>query len=128
MRQQVTEVRAGSVARSYGPEARVTLPLSLEPPRCFSLRLHFPLCLQNSFLWFPVHTVENGLFLFFNSNSFIFNYFFRIYLLIWLCPVLVAAGSLLSCGRQTLSYGMHVGSSSLTTDRTWAPCIGSMDS
>ena len=34
----------------------------------------------------------------------------------------------LSCGMQTLSCGMHVGSSSLTRDRTRAPCIGSMES
>ena len=30
-----------------------------------------------------------------------------------------------ACG---LSYGTHVGSSSPTTDRTWAPCIGSVES
>ena len=38
------------------------------------------------------------------------NYLF----IIWLHRVLVAAGRLLSCG-------MHVGSSSLTRDRTWPP-------
>ena len=42
--------------------------------------------------------------------------------------LLVAAGSLLSCSMSTLSCGMHVGSSSLTRDRTWAPCTGSMES
>ena len=47
-----------------------------------------------------------------------------IYLFIWLCRVLVAAGRLLSHGMQTLSCSMHVGSSSLSRDRTWAPCIG----
>ncbi|XP_054945140.1 phosphatidylinositol-glycan biosynthesis class F protein isoform X1 [Physeter macrocephalus] len=42
--------------------------------------------------------------------------------------VLVAARQLLSCGMQTLSCGMHVGPSSLTRDRTQAPCIGSAES
>ena len=37
---------------------------------------------------------------------------------------LVAAHVLLSCDMRTLSCGMHVGSSSLTRDRTQAPCIG----
>ena len=44
-----------------------------------------------------------------------------IYLFIWLCLVLIAAGGLLSCCMRTLSCGMHVGSSSLTRDQTWAP-------
>ena len=57
----------------------------------------------------------------------IFIYLF-IYLFIWLCRVLVAARWLLSCGMQTLSCGMHVGSSSLTRDRSRAPCIGSEES
>ena len=42
-------------------------------------------------------------------------------LFIWLLQVLVVAGRLLSCG-------MHVGSSSLTSNRTQAPCIGSAES
>ncbi|XP_060164404.1 protein archease isoform X2 [Globicephala melas] len=42
--------------------------------------------------------------------------------------VLVAVRRLLSCGMWTLSCSMHVGSSSLTSDRTWAPCIGSVES
>ena len=33
-----------------------------------------------------------------------------------------------SCGMRTLSCGMHVGSSSLTRGRTWAPCTGSVES
>ena len=37
---------------------------------------------------------------------------------------LVAAGGLLSCDMWTLSCGVHVGSSSLTRDRTRIPCIG----
>ena len=56
------------------------------------------------------------------------EFFFNIYLFIWLCQVLVAAGGLLSCGIQTLSCGMHVGSSSLTRDQTQAPSIGSAES
>ena len=64
-------------------------------------------------------------------------FFFNIYLF-WLHQVLVAARGifvaaclvaicgLLSCGMQTLSCSMHVGSSSLTRDQTWAPCIGNM--
>ena len=53
-------------------------------------------------------------------NSWVF--FQNIYLFIYL----VVPG--LSCGMRTLSCGMHVGSSSLTRDRTWAPCIGSAES
>lgn len=41
-----TEGRAGSVARSHRPEAKVTLSLSLGSPRCFSLLLHFSLSLS----------------------------------------------------------------------------------
>ena len=41
---------------------------------------------------------------------------------------LVATRGLLSCGMQTLSCSMHVGSSSLTRDWTWVPCIGSAES
>ena len=41
---------------------------------------------------------------------------------------LVADCRLLSCGMRTLSCSMHVGSSSLTRDRTQAPCIGSVES
>ena len=48
-------------------------------------------------------------------------FFFFQYLFIWLHQVSVAAGRLLSCGMQ-------VGSSSLTRDRIWAPCIGSSES
>ena len=47
---------------------------------------------------------------------------------LWLAGSLVAARWLLSCGMQTLSCGMHVGSSSLTRDWTRAPCIGSSES
>ena len=41
---------------------------------------------------------------------------------------LVAACGLLSCGMWTLSCGMHVGSSSLTKDRTRTHCTGSAES
>ena len=45
----------------------------------------------------------------------------------WLARSLVAARGPLSCGMQTLSCGMHVGSSSLTRDQTRTPCIGSTE-
>ena len=44
-----------------------------------------------------------------------------LFVLFYLCRVLVVACGLLSCG-------MHAGSSSPTRDRTWAPCIGSVES
>ena len=47
---------------------------------------------------------------------------------LWQVGSLVVAPGLLSCGIRTLSCGMHVGSSSLTRDRTRAPCIGSAES
>ena len=40
----------------------------------------------------------------------------------------MVAHRLLSCGMRTLSCGIHVGSNSLTRDRTWAPCVGSAES
>ena len=45
-----------------------------------------------------------------------------IYIFIYLFIYLVAPA--LSCGMRTLSCGMHVGSSSLTRDRTQAPALG----
>ena len=50
----------------------------------------------------------------------------NIYLFIWLCQVLVASG-IFSCSMWDLQL-RHVGSSSLTRDQTWAPCIGSTES
>ena len=41
---------------------------------------------------------------------------------------LVVALRILSCGMRTLSCSMHMGSSSLTRDRTWAPSTGSAES
>ena len=41
---------------------------------------------------------------------------------------LFVARGLLSCGMGTLSCGIHVGSSSLTRDRTPVPCTGSVES
>ena len=62
----------------------------------------------------------------------LYYYFFLIFIYLhWPLVVagsLVAARGLLSCGMQTLSRGMHVGSSSLTRDRTWVPYIGSTES
>ena len=57
-----------------------------------------------------------------------FKKFSLFYVFIWLCRVLVAARGLLSCGMQTLSCGVRVGSSSPTSDRTRAPCVGSVES
>ena len=66
-----------------------------------------------------------------HANS-IFKFF--VYLFICLCCVLVAACGIFylwhlgyfSCGLWDL-YLWHVGSGSLTRDRTQAPCIGSME-
>ena len=67
--------------------------------------------------------------LIYDWNSFLLL-FLNIYLfnLFWLLQVLVAVHRLLSCGMWTLSCSMHAGSSSLTSDRTWALCIGSVES
>ena len=48
--------------------------------------------------------------------------------LFWLYRILVAACGLFSCSLWALSCGMHVGSISPTRDRTWATCIGSVES
>ena len=76
---------------------------------------------------------------FMHLNISVLSFFKKyIYLFIWLCRVsvatrgifvaacemFVAACRIFSCGMWTLSCGMHVGSSSLTRERTWAPCIG----
>ena len=63
-----------------------------------------------------------------NISTFDSFYSFNIYLFICLHRVLAAAGGLRSCGMRTLSCDVHVGSSALTRDRTWAPCIGSAES
>ena len=63
-------------------------------------------------------------------------FIFYLFILFWLCRVLVVARGIFSCGTQDLlvaacgllSCGMHVGSSSPTRDRTQAPCIGSAES
>ena len=46
----------------------------------------------------------------------------------WAFFFLVVACGLLSCTTWTFSCSMHEGSSSLTRDQTWAPCIGSSES
>ena len=64
-----------------------------------------------------------------------------IYLFVWLCRDLVAAQGIFVATCRIFSCGMwdlqlqhvgsqlwHVGSSSLTRDETWAPCIGSVES
>ena len=50
------------------------------------------------------------------------------WVLVVACGIFIAACGIFSCGVWELSCGMHVGSSSLTRDRTWAPCIGSTES
>ena len=84
--------------------------------------------------WFILYQSSNILFLFF---KFIYLFWLRWVLVeasgIFSCGVrdlfiLVAEGGLLSCGMRTLSCGMPVGSSSPTRDRTWAPCIASVES
>ena len=47
----------------------------------------------------------------------------NIYLFIWLCGVLAAAGRLLSCSMRTLSCGMHV-RPGVTVDKTTLPKQG----
>ena len=54
-------------------------------------------------------------------------YTFLKYLFIWLHPVLVVAGGLLSCGRKAPLLRL-AGSFSCGRDRTRAPCIGSAES
>ena len=49
------------------------------------------------------------------KQAFWFPFYFKKYLFIWLCRVLVASCGIFSCGMWDLS---------LTRDRTWAPCIG----
>ena len=51
-------------------------------------------------------------------------FLFEKYLFTWLRRVLVAACGLLSCGMQTLTCGMRVGSSSLTRDEPRLPALG----
>ena len=64
----------------------------------------------------------------FISMVYYIDWFYFIYLFIWLHQILVEAPGLPSCGMRTLSCSMHVGSSSLTRDWTQAPCIGSTES
>ena len=66
---------------------------------------------------------------------YLFIYLFRLHrVLVAECGLLVAAWGLLSCSTWTLSYSMwtsyvqHAGSSSPTSNRTQAPCIGSTES
>ena len=86
-------------------------PLSLQVHLCFFLKYHLD--------FYPMVWC----FILFYLFILIFIYSFT-----WLSQVFVAPRRLLSCGMQTLSYGMHVGSSSLTRDQTRAPCIGRAES
>ena len=60
-----------------------------------------------------------------NHKYLLYTKYLFIYLL-WPRQVLVAAHGIFTAARG-LSCGMRVGSSSLTRDRTWAPCIGSTE-
>ena len=65
------------------------------------------------------------------SNLFCCCCYFYLFYLFWLCRALVAARGIffyLVVACRLLSCGMHVGSSSLTRDGTWAPCLGSAES
>ena len=66
----------------------------------------------------------------FFKKIFLIHLFWLRRVLVAACGIffLVAARTLLSCGIRTLSCSMHAGSSSLTRDWTWAPCIGSTES
>ena len=91
----------------------------LVPPR-------FPLLTGNHY--FVLYICESASFLlysiicFISKKKFVLFYFLKSILFIYL----VVLG--LSCGMRTLSCSMRVGSSSLTRDRTQAPCMGSAES
>ena len=56
------------------------------------------------------------------------NLFIYLLLFFWLRRVLVVACGIFIVACVLLSCGMRVGSSSPTRDRTWAPCIVSVES
>ena len=71
--------------------------------------------------------VEVLLFIFLNI-SFFLSFFWLRRVLVAAHRIFVSAWGIFSCSMWTLSYDMHAGSSSLTRDRTRAPCIGSVES
>ena len=71
---------------------------------------------------FTLYTVLSVLFFFFFNNMNAFLYYLLTYFLFLNLAVLA-----LSCSTWDL-YSQHVGSSSLTRDRTQAPCTGSSES
>ena len=71
------------------------------------------------------HSVWAVIFFFLIFHSFIYLFWLR-YVLVAARGIFVAACLIAACGL--LSCSMHVGSSSLTRDRTQAPCIGSVES
>ena len=93
----------------------------------------------------PFFFFLNHCFVYFIFSRFLFIYLFwlhwvlvvalgifvvacRIFQLRVACGLLSCGMWTLSCGMQTLSCGTHAGSSSLTRDRTRAPCTGSAES
>ena len=55
------------------------------------------------------------------------SFFFSLFLFIWLCLVLLATHGIFDVAcRKFLVW--HMGSSSLTKDQTWTPCIGNSES
>ena len=57
-----------------------------------------------------------------------FFFFFNIYLFILVALGLSWGTRDLRCNMRTLSCSTHVGSSSPTRGRTWAPCVGGAES
>ena len=63
----------------------------------------------------------------FHDNSNVSFFFFSLFLFIWLCLVLLATHGIFDVAcRKFLVW--HMGSSSLTKDQTWTPCIGNSES
>ena len=97
----------------------------------FSLTLHLTLQKEPQISWCGLSgslgLIDLIFFLISKIYLFIYLFILNIYLFIYLvAPDLSCGSGLLSCDMRILSCVMHVGSSSLTRDRTRAPCIGSV--